>query len=308
MNHRTKSGGRASLIGLFVNLLLAAGKMVVGLLIGAMSIFADGVNNLFDAASSAVSLAAFVLAGRPSDEKHPFGHARYEYLGSFLIGLVILYVAFTLIVQGVKRTLQPTPLALSPLAIVILIISIVCKIGLSVFYDREAERIHSNVLHATAADARSDIFATGAILLALLVAPIFHLTLDGPFTILVALVIGKNGIGILSENIDALLGQRPDEAFVCAIDKAIRTYPGVLGMHDLTVHDYGPGRRFVTVHVELDGQIRTYANHALVDKIEKEVGQSFDVDLTIHMDPVENEKADPRDQEDRGIAPQRKEN
>lgn len=287
MQRRQEVGRKGSLLGIVANAALAGTKMVIGLISGALSIFGDGVNNLFDALSSFVSLLSFYLAEKPEDREHPFGHARVEYMGSFFIAIMILYVAISLFLEGIKRIVNPVPVQFSTLQLILLLLSIGVKLAMAFLYSRWGKRYHSNVFLATAADAKSDILATSAILLALILSPMVGFSLDGPFTVVVAVLIGKNGIDILRANYDALLGKAPDARFVDALTKSLLSFPGVLGIHDMIVHDYGPGNRFVTVHVEVDGRKSAIESHELVDRIERRIAEEYQLEITIHMDPLQ---------------------
>ncbi|MDY6085192.1 MAG: cation diffusion facilitator family transporter [Peptoniphilaceae bacterium] len=286
MDERTQIGQRTSAIGLLFNLGLAGSKIFIGLATGAASIVGDGMNNLFDALSSVVSFATFVIAGKPSDRSHPFGHARFEYLSSFVVGLVILYVAVSLLMQGIDGIRHPEMIAMTPLSLAILLVSQVVKAGMVVYYTRVGKRIGSNVLLAAAADAKSDLLVTLAIIVALALAPLIHVATDGYLTVFVAVLVAKNGWDILKENVNELVGTAPDEGFVSDLTERLMHYDGVLGIHDLIVHDYGPRRRFVTVHVEVDGMRTAIESHELVDRIERELSEQKDIDITIHMDPL----------------------
>lgn len=287
MQRRQEVGRKGSLLGIVANAALAGTKMVIGLISGALSIFGDGVNNLFDALSSFVSLLSFYLAEKPEDREHPFGHARVEYMGSFFIAIMILYVAISLFLEGIKRIVNPVPVQFSALQLILLLLSIGVKLAMAFLYTRWGKRYHSNVFLATAADAKSDILATSAILLALILSPVVGFSLDGPFTLVVAVLIGKNGIDILRANYDALLGKAPDARFVDTLTKSLLSFPGVLGIHDMIVHDYGPGNRFVTVHVEVDGRKSAIESHELVDRIERRIAEEYQLEITIHMDPLQ---------------------
>ena len=287
MQRRQEVGRKGSLLGIVANAALAGTKMIIGLISGALSIFGDGVNNLFDALSSFVSLLSFYLAEKPEDREHPFGHARVEYMGSFFIAIMILYVAISLFLEGIKRIVNPVPVQFSTLQLILLLLSIGVKLAMAFLYSRWGERYHSNVFLATAADAKSDILATSAILLALILSPVVGFSLDGPFTVVVAVLIGKNGIDILRANYDALLGKAPDARFVDALTKSLLSFPGVLGIHDMIVHDYGPENRFVTVHVEVDGRKSAIESHELVDRIERRIAEKYQLEITIHMDPLQ---------------------
>ena len=287
MPSREALGRRGSLFGIVANSLLAAIKILIGLTSGALSILGDGVNNLFDALSSFISLLSFHLAEKPEDREHPFGHARVEYMGSFFIAIMILYVAVSLFWEGVKRTADPVAVQFSSMQMALVLLSIGIKVAMVFLYTRWGKRLSSNVFLATAADAKSDILATSAILLALVLSPAVGVPLDGPFTVAVAILIGKNGVDILRANYDALLGKAPDAHLVDALTKSLLSFPGVLGIHDMIIHDYGPGSRFVTVHVEVDGKQSAIASHELVDCIERRIAETYQLEITIHMDPLQ---------------------
>ena len=289
---RSAAGRKGSMVGILANSLLALTKITIGLLSGALSILGDGFNNLFDALASLVSLASFHLAEKPEDREHPFGHARAEYMGSFFIAIAILYVAVTLIIEGVKRIVTPQTVTLNGLQLLLLLLSIGVKLAMVVYFTRMSRQWHSNVFAATAADAKSDILATGAILLALVLSPFVGFSLDGPFTVAVAVLIGQNGFTILKDNYDALLGKAPDQKLVQSLAHRLRSFQGVLGIHDMIVHDYGPGNCFVTVHVEVDGKKSAMESHALVDHIERTIGDEYGVQITIHMDPQQPRTAE----------------
>ena len=284
---RQSAGRKGSVLGIVANASLAAIKILIGLFSGALSIFGDGINNLFDALSAFVSLFSFYLAGKPEDREHPFGHARVEYMGSFFIAIMILYVAVSLFWEGIKHTMTPIDVHFSVLQMSLLLLSIAVKVIMAILYTRWGKKLSSNVFLATAADAKSDILATSAILLALILSPIIGIALDGPFTVVVAILIGKNGVDILRANYDALLGKAPDGKLVSALTKSLLAFPGVLGIHDMIIHDYGPGSRFVTVHVEVDGRKSAMESHELVDRIERSIAETYQVEITIHMDPLQ---------------------
>ena len=199
MPSREALGRRGSLFGIVANSLLAAIKILIGLTSGALSILGDGVNNLFDALSSFISLLSFHLAEKPEDREHPFGHARVEYMGSFFIAIMILYVAVSLFLEGVKRTADPVAVQFSSMQMALVVLSIGIKVAMVFLYTRWGKRLSSNVFLATAADAKSDILATSAILLALVLSPVVGVPLDGPFTVAVAILIGKNGVDICAQ-------------------------------------------------------------------------------------------------------------
>lgn len=285
-DERTRMGQRTSLIGLLCNVGLAVLKIAVGWGTQASSIVGDGINNLFDAVSSAVSFVSFRVSGKPSDRRHPFGHARFEYLSSLVVGLVILGVGFSLLKQGWAGIVHPQMIEMSFWSLALLAVSLGVKGAMMLLYRRVGARLHSNVLEAAASDAKSDLLVTGAILVALVLSPLMGVPVDGYLTVFVACVVAKNGWDILKENVNELVGTAPDERFVQSLVQRLKSYDGVLGIHDLIVHDYGPGRRFVTVHVEVDGTRSAIESHELVDRIERDLHAQEEIEITIHMDPL----------------------
>ncbi|MDD7542799.1 MAG: cation diffusion facilitator family transporter [Peptoniphilaceae bacterium] len=286
VEERKKVGIRVSIAGGIVNIFLSASKIFAGILSGSLSVLGDGMNNMFDAISSIVGLISFLISAKPSDQEHPFGHARFEYISSSIIAILILYVGLGLGKEGIQRFFRPSPLELTRLTFLVMLFSILVKLGLYIFYTRQAKRIASEMLRAAAADSLSDILATGAILSALLLMTKIDLPLDSLFSIAVALIILKSGVDLLQDNFNSLMGKAPSSAFISELEREIRKYPEVLGVHDLMLHEYGPGRRFVTAHVELDASIPSIEAHSLIDAIEKELGNALDIQMTIHLDPV----------------------
>lgn len=284
---RQRYGVLAGRTGILLNLLLFAGKLTAGLLAGAISVTADAFNNLSDAASSVVTLAGFRLAGQKADADHPFGHGRAEYLAGLVVSLLILLVGVELGRSSVSKILHPEETRLSVLTVVILLISVAVKLWMGWFNSALARRIKSETLRATATDCRSDAVATAAVLLGLLLSGAFDLPLDGWIGVLVALLILKAGIGSAKATLDPLLGQPPEPEEVQAIEEFILSYEPIQGIHDLVIHDYGPGRRMMSVHAEVPDTSELVTVHDVIDHVERELAREFGIEAVIHMDPVQ---------------------
>lgn len=284
---RQRYGVLSGMVGIALNLLLFGGKFAAGLLTGAISVTADAFNNLSDAASSVVTLVGFRLAGQREDADHPFGHGRMEYLAGLVVSVLILLVGLELGKSSVEKIIHPEGAELSILTAAILAVSIGVKVWMGWFNGGLAKRIRSEALKATAADCRSDAIATGTVLVGLVLAEIFPLPLDGWLGVLVALLILKAGIGSVKATLDPLLGQAPDPEEVAEIEKLILSHPPIGGIHDLVIHDYGPGRRMMSVHAEVPDTCDLMAAHDVIDHVERELGKQFGIEAVIHMDPVQ---------------------
>jgi len=282
----TAIGKIAGLTGVGCNVLLFIGKLLAGLLTGAISIVADAVNNLSDAASSVVTLIGFHLAQRPADREHPYGHARYEYLSGLVVAALILVVGFELAKTSIGKILHPEEILSSPVTVAILAVSIAIKLWMSRFYKNLGKRIHSVTLAASSADSRNDVISTAAVLAGYLVFQLFHVNIDGYVGLAVALFILYSGVGVAKDTIDPLLGARADENLVDEISKLVLSQEKVLGIHDLLVHDYGPGQCFASVHAEMSAQEDPMECHYVIDGIEQDALSQLNVHLVIHYDPV----------------------
>lgn len=284
---RTACGWLAGWVGIVVNVLLFLGKLIAGVLTGSVSITADAVNNLSDASGSVVTLLGFRLAAKPADDEHPYGHDRAEYLAGLAVAALILLIGVELVKTSIKKIIAPTEVAFSAAAAVVLLVSIVCKLYLALFDRKLGKMIQSPALEAAAADSRNDVISTAAVLAAAVISRVSGVQVDGWAGLAVALFILWSGVGIAKDTIDPLLGRAPDEQLVHTIANEIRGYDvRVLGIHDLMVHDYGPGRRFASVHVELDAREDVLAAHELIDSIERDVKKKLRIELVIHYDPI----------------------
>lgn len=283
---RTAVGKLSGIVGILCNLLLSAGKLAVGMLSGSVSITADALNNLADAASSIVTLLGFKLSEKPADADHPYGHARFEYLSGLAVAMLILLIGFELAKSSVQKILAPTAVAFSWVTVAVLAASIAVKLWMFLFNRTLGAQIDSAALIATAADSRNDCVSTGAVLLAALIGHFTSLRIDGWIGLGVALFILYSGWELARDTISPLLGEATDPALRQLIVDYIDACPKVLGYHDLMVHDYGPGQRFASLHVEMDQREDPLVCHELIDDMERECLQSHGIHLVIHYDPV----------------------
>mgnify|MGYP000587535460 CR=1 FL=1 len=287
---RTAYGNLACLVSVVCNLLLFAGKTAVGTLFGSVSITADGLNNLSDASSNIVSLIGFKLGSRPADSEHPYGHARYEYLAGLAVSVMILVIGVELFKESFAKTLDPTPVSFGWLTVVVLVASILVKLWMSHLNRTIGRRIDSDTLLATAADARNDVITTSVVLIAAVLTQVTGFArLDGLMGIAVSLFILYSGAMLVKDTIDPLLGSAPDPELVRHIEDKALSYPGVLGVHDLMIHDYGPGNLFATVHVEFPAETPVIEAHEIMDEIERDFQKQEHMILTIHYDPIVEE-------------------
>ena len=286
---RRRCGLAAGGIGVALNLTLFLGKLCAGALTGAISVTADAFNNLSDAAGSVVTLAGFRMAGRRADAEHPFGHGRVEYLAGLAVSLLILLVGVELVRESAGKILQPSEPLLTPLAAGVLIVSILVKLWMGWFNAELGKRADSAALRAAALDARADVLATSAVLGGLAVSRLTRLNLDGWLGLAVAAFILRAGWSAAKDTIDPLLGAQPDPAMVADIESLILSHPPVLGIHDLIIHDYGPGRRMMSVHAEVPAASGLVEVHHVIDHIERELEERFGLEAVIHLDPVEPE-------------------
>ena len=284
---RRRYGMVSGVTGIVLNLLLFAGKLVSGLLSGAISVTADAFNNLSDAASSVVTLVGFRLAGQKADADHPFGHGRAEYLAGLIVSLLILLVGVELGQSSFEKILHPEETVLTPLTAGILVASILVKLWMSWFQAALGKCISSETLRATSVDSRSDAIATSAVFLGLLVSRLTSLPLDGWAGLLVALFILKAGFCAAKSTLDPLLGQAPEPETVKAIEDVILSHRQVVGIHDLVIHDYGPGRRMMSVHAEVAADADLLEVHDVIDHIERELNRKFRIEAVIHIDPIQ---------------------
>ena len=283
---RTRVGSLSGTVGIGANVLLFLGKMLAGLLTGSVSITADAMNNLSDASSSIVTLLGFRLAQQPPDEDHPYGHARFEYLSGLAVAVMIMLIGFELAKSSVEKILNPTAVNFSGLAVAVLLGSIAVKLWLFLFNRKLGKLIASTTLEATAADSRNDCVSTAAVLAAGIIEYFFNVRIDGFVGLGVALFILWSGWGLAKQTISPLLGEAASPELRELIVDYVSTRPQVLGYHDLMVHDYGPGQRFASLHVEMDAADDPLYCHEIIDDMERECLRSHNIHLVIHYDPV----------------------
>lgn len=286
LNVRASVGKLAGMTGIVCNCALFLGKLIAGLLAGSVSIVADAVNNLSDVSSSVVTLLGFRLAQIPADKDHPYGHARYEYLSGLMVAVLILVIGIELVKSSVGKIIHPEQIGFSAVTLGVLIASILVKLWMSKFFGMLGKHIHSLTLAATAVDSRNDVISTVAVLLGCLAGYFWDLKIDGYIGLAVAGFILYSGFNMVKETISPLLGQRADAELVEKIHILVLSHEGVLGVHDLLVHDYGPGKCFASLHLELSAEKDPLTCHEIIDHIENEVLMELNVDMVIHYDPV----------------------
>lgn len=283
---RSAVGRLSGIVGIVCNLILFGGKLAIGTLSGSVSITADAMNNLSDATSSIVTLLGFKLAEQPADEEHPYGHARFEYLSGLAVAALIIVIGFELAKTSLEKIQNPTPVAVSLPLVAVLVLSIAVKLWMSAFNKDLGTRIQSTTLLATAADSRNDVISTAAVLVAALVELATSWTVDGFMGLAVSVFILYSGWNLAKETISPLLGEAASPELQNLIVDYIKDQPKVLGYHDLMVHDYGPGQRFASLHVEMDYKEDPMLCHEIIDDMERECLESHGIHLVIHYDPV----------------------
>ena len=283
---RSAVGKLAGMTGILCNIFLFAGKLFAGILAGSVSIIADAMNNLSDASSSIVTLAGFRLAEKPADEEHPYGHARYEYLAGLAVAAIIIIIGFELAKSAVDKILHPSAVSFTIITTIILLVSMLVKLWMMHFNHTLGQKIHSTTLEAASVDSRNDVLATGAVLFAGIVQQLTSWQIDGIVGLAVALFILYSGVQLALETVSPLLGESTSPELRDLIVDYISTDPRVLGYHDLMVHDYGPNKRFASLHVEMDQRIDPLLCHSIIDDLERECLASHGIHLVIHHDPL----------------------
>lgn len=282
---RARCGRLAGWVGIICNILLSAGKFIAGNLSGSVSITADALNNFSDASSSLISLIGFQLSEKRPDAEHPYGHARYEYISGFVVAILIIVIGIELLRSGIERIITPQPVDFSIVSMVVMLVSIAVKFGMMIFDRSMGRRIDSKTLIAAAADSRNDCIVTAAVLASGILSHRTGVQLDGVMAVLVAGFILFSGAGLVRDTMDPLLGNAPSPEMVGKIREKILSYPGVLGTHDLIVHDYGHGRKFATVHVEMAAENDVIKSHEIIDDIERDFLREG-INMLVHFDPV----------------------
>lgn len=283
---RDKCGRVAGAVGIVTNFLLFLMKIIVGTAFHSVSVTADAVNNLTDSGSSVVTLIGFKMASKPADEKHPFGHARIEYLSGVIVSFIVIFLGLQLGMSSIEKILTPEENALTPVALVVLVISILAKLWQCLFYRKVGRMIKSESVEATSKDSRNDVIATSVVLLGAVITMLIGVNLDGYMGAAVALFIVFSGVQLTISTADPLLGQAPEGELVQTITEKMLSYPGIIGMHDLAVHNYGVGRCFASAHCEVDAKNDILVSHDLIDNIERDFSRDLGIHMVIHLDPV----------------------
>ena len=290
-------------LGIACNLILFLAKLIAGIMTGAISIMADAFNNLSDAGSSIVTLIGFKLAGKPADKEHPFGHGRMEYLAGLFISAAIMLVGWQLGTSSIDKILHPEEVTYRMLSIIILIGSVLVKFWMASYNRYLGNKIQSATMKATAMDSLSDCIATTAVLLSIAIGYVTDLQVDGIAGLIVSIFIFIAGINAMKDTVQPLLGQAPDAEFVKGIEGVVMSHSAIVGIHDMMVHDYGPGRVMVSLHAEIPVEMDFMEAHDIIDDIEMDIKNEFQCDITIHMDPVvlEDEKTNQMRERVKGI-------
>ena len=282
---RDKCGRVAGAVGIVTNFLFLM-KIIVGTVFHSVSVTADAVNNLTDSGSSVVTLIGFKMASKPADEKHPFGHARIEYLSGVIVSFIVIFLGLQLGMSSIEKILTPEENALTPVALVVLVISILAKLWQCLFYRKVGRMIKSESVEATSKDSRNDVIATSVVLIGAVITMLTGVNLDGYMGAAVALFIVFSGVQLTISTADPLLGQAPEGELVQTITEKMLSYPGIIGMHDLAVHNYGVGRCFASAHCEVDAKNDILVSHDLIDNIERDFSRDLGIHMVIHLDPV----------------------
>lgn len=283
---RIKVGYLASIVGLIINVLLTLIKMSIGLLISSVSVIADAINNLSDTASSIITIVGFNLSAKPADKEHPYGHGRLEYIAALMVAFMVILVGFQFIQTSYDRIINPVPVKFELFSFVILIISIGSKIWLSAFNKDLGDKINSAGLKATAQDALGDVMTTSVVVLSIVLGQFTTLPIDGVVGIIVSLLIMFNGYNLVKDTISPLIGEAPDEELIKNIYEDVASYDYISGSHDLLIHTYGAGKTMATIDVEFPADVDVIEIHDVIDQMEREIGERYDLTLVVHMDPL----------------------
>ena len=283
---RNKYAMLSSITGIILNILLSIFKLIVGLISNSISIVSDAVNNITDAGSSVVTMIGFKMSQKKVDKNHPWGHGRMEYISAFIVDILIILVGFELLRTSIEKIFNPELPLIGNVTIIILVASILAKLWLFFFYKKIAKTIDSAAIKGNAYDSISDVISTTAVLISAIVARVFEISIDGYISFLVSIFILYTGAKAIKEIIDILLGSSPDPEFVKEIEEFVKNYDLVVGIHDMMIHDYGPGRKIISFHAEVPADINIGKAHDVIDRIEQDIFEKYNCITTIHMDPI----------------------
>lgn len=284
---RTRYGMLASVVGIFCNVLLFSVKLTIGLILSSLAVTADAFNNLSDAASSIISFIGVKMAGKPADAEHPFGHGRIEYIAALIVSFLVIEVGFTFFKSSISKILHPEEISFDLVPFVILILSILVKLWMAFFNNKLGKRINSKVMLATAADSLGDVITTSATVLSIIICHFTSINVDAIAGLIVSAIVIWSGISIAKDTLEPLIGERVPAELYQKITDIVESYDGIVGTHDLIVHNYGPNRSMATIHAEVPNDINIDVSHEIIDKIERDVKKDLNILLVIHMDPVE---------------------
>ena len=284
---RTRYGMLASVVGIFCNVLLFSVKLAIGLILSSLAVTADAFNNLSDAASSIISFVGVKMAGKPADAEHPFGHGRIEYIAALIVSFLVIEVGFTFFKSSISKIMHPEEITFDPVPFIILILSILVKLWMAFFNNKLGKRIDSKVMLATAADSLGDVITTSATVLSIVICHFTSINVDAIAGLIVSGIVIWSGVSIAKDTLEPLIGQRVPSELYQKITDMVESYEGIVGAHDLIVHNYGPNRSMATIHAEVPNDVSIEASHEIIDRIERDAKKELNILLVIHMDPVE---------------------
>ena len=284
---RTRYGMLASVVGIFCNVLLFSVKLAIGLILSSLAVTADAFNNLSDAASSIISFVGVKMAGKPADAEHPFGHGRIEYIAALIVSFLVIEVGFTFFKSSISKIMHPEEITFDPVPFIILILSILVKLWMAFFNNKLGKRIDSKVMLATAADSLGDVITTSATVISIVICHFTSINVDAIAGLIVSGIVIWSGVSIAKDTLAPLIGQRVPSELYQKITDMVESYEGIVGAHDLIVHNYGPNRSMATIHAEVPNDVSIEASHEIIDRIERDAKKELNILLVIHMDPVE---------------------
>lgn len=284
---RTRYGMLASVVGIFCNVLLFSVKLAIGLILSSLAVTADAFNNLSDAASSIISFVGVKMAGKPADAEHPFGHGRIEYIAALIVSFLVIEVGFTFFKSSISKIMHPEEITFDPVPFIILILSILVKLWMAFFNNKLGKRIDSKVMLATAADSLGDVITTSATFISIVICHFTSINVDAIAGLIVSGIVIWSGVSIAKDTLEPLIGQRVPSELYQKITDMVESYEGIVGAHDLIVHNYGPNRSMATIHAEVPNDVSIEASHEIIDRIERDAKKELNILLVIHMDPVE---------------------
>ena len=284
---RTRYGMLASVVGIFCNVLLFSVKLAIGLILSSLAVTADAFNNLSDAASSIISFVGVKMAGKPADAEHPFGHGRIEYIAALIVSFLVIEVGFTFFKSSISKIMHPEEITFDLVPFIILILSILVKLWMAFFNNKLGKRIDSKVMLATAADSLGDVITTSATVISIVICHFTSINVDAIAGLIVSGIVIWSGVSIAKDTLEPLIGQRVPSELYQKITDMVESYEGIIGAHDLIVHNYGPNRSMATIHAEVPNDVSIEASHEIIDRIERDAKKKLNILLVIHMDPIE---------------------